>query len=68
MRGISLQVFVNYPTTEEGAKLFLDNLAIFKANLLLRSIENLNIDDKAKDEILDAIFEILENKSQDDTI
>lgn len=63
-----MQVFVNYPTTEEGAKLFLDNLAIFKANLLLRSIENLNIDDKAKDEILDAIFEILENKSQDDTI
>lgn len=63
-----MQVFVNYPTTEEGAKLFLDNLAIFKANLLLRSIENLNIDDKAKDEILDAIFEILENKLQDDTI
>lgn len=63
-----MQVFVNYPTTEEGAKLFLDNLAIFKVKLLLRSIENLNIDDKAKEEILDTIFEILENKPQDDTI
>ena len=63
-----MQVFVNYPKTEESAKLFLDNLAIFKAKLLLRSIENLKIDDKAKDEILDSVFEILENKSQDDTI
>ena len=63
-----MRVFVNYPTTEEGAKLFLDNLAIFKAKLLLRSIENLNIDDKTKEEILDTIFEILENKPQDDTI
>lgn len=63
-----MQVFVNYPTTEEDAKLFLDNLAIFKAKLLLRSIENLNIDDKTKEEILDTIFEILENKPQDDTI
>lgn len=63
-----MQVFVNYPTTEEGAKLFLDNLAIFKAKLLLKSIENLNIDDKSKDEILDTVFEILEHKFQDDTI
>ena len=63
-----MQVFVNYPTTEEGAKLFLDNLAIFKAKLLLKSIENLNIDEKAKEKILDTIFEILENKPQDDTI
>lgn len=63
-----MQVFVNYPKTEESAKLFLDNLAIFKAKLLLRSIENLNIDEKAKEEILDTIFEILENKPQDDTI
>lgn len=63
-----MQVFVNYPTTEEGAKLFLDNLAIFKAKLLLRSIENLNIDDRAKEKIIDTIFKILENKPQDDTI
>ena len=63
-----MQVFVNYPTTEEGAKLFLDNLAIFKAKLLLKSIENLKIDDKSKDEILDTVFEILENNPQDDTI
>ena len=47
-----MQVFVNYPTTEEGAKLFLDNLAIFKAKLLLRSIENLNIDENARGESL----------------
>ena len=63
-----MQVFVNCPKTEESAKLFLDNLAIFKAKLLLRSIENLNIDDKAKGKILDTIFEILEHKPQDDTI
>ena len=63
-----MQVFVNYPTTEEDAKLFLDNLAIFKAKLLLKSIENLKIDDKAKDEILDMVFEILKNKPNDDTI
>lgn len=63
-----MQAFVNYPTPEEGAKLFLDNLAFFKAKLLLRSIENLNIDDKAKEKILDTIFEILEHKQQDDNI
>ena len=59
---IFLNVFVNYPTTDEGIKQLLDNLATFKAKLLLKSIRNLNVENKIKDEVLEKVFEILDSK------
>ena len=63
-----MQVFVNYPTTEENIKIFLDNLATFKAELLLKSIENLNVSDKTKDEVLEKVLEILGDSPKDSVI
>ncbi len=63
-----MQVFVNYPTTEENIKIFLDNLATFKAELLLKSIENLNVSDKTKDEVLEKVLEILGDSPEDSVI
>lgn len=68
VRGIDLQVFVNYPTTDEGIKQLLDNLATFKAKLLLKSIENLNVEDKVKDEVLEKVLEILSSRPKEDVI
>lgn len=57
-----MQVFVNYPETEEGIKLLLNNLATFKAELFLKNIDNLNVEDKVKDEVLEKVLEILNEK------
>lgn len=57
-----MQVFVNYPETEEGIKLLLNNLATFKAELFLKNIGNLNVEDKVKDEVLEKVLEILNEK------
>lgn len=66
-RGIILQIFENFPETELGKQELLDNLGTFKAELLLKSIENLNVSDKTKEEVLKKVFEILD-KNQDDVI
>ena len=58
-----MQVFTNYPKTEEGKKLFLNNLALFKANLFLKCLDKLNIDEKDKGLVLEKAFEILKQKS-----
>lgn len=63
-----MQVFVNYPTIDEGIKQLLDNLATFKAKLLLKSIENLNVEDKVKDEVLEKVLEILNSRPKEDII
>lgn len=63
-----MQIFVNYPTTNEGIKQLLDNLAIFKAKLMLKSIENLSVEDKLKDEVLEKVLEILNNRPEEDVI
>lgn len=63
-----MQIFINYPTTDEGIKQLLDNLAIFKAKLMLKSIENLNVEDKLKDEVLEKVLEILNNRPEEDVI
>jgi len=63
-----LQVFTNYPETEEGVEILLNNLAIFKSELLLRRIENLNIDDKSKDEVLKKVLELLDEKPENSVI
>ena len=63
-----MQIFVNYPTTDEGIKQLLDNLAIFKAKLMLKSIENLGVEDKLKDEVLEKVLEILNNRPEETVI
>ena len=63
-----MQAFINYPTTEKGQKTLSDNLATFKAKLLLKSIEKLNTDDKTKEEVLEKVFEILNNRAKDNVI
>lgn len=54
-----MKIFVNYPETDEGKKMFQDNLAMFKAKLMLKSIDNLKISDIAKEEIINKVLEIL---------
>ena len=54
--------------TDEGIKQLLDNLAIFKAKLMLKSIENLSVEDKLKDEVLEKVLEILNNRPEEDVI
>lgn len=63
-----MQVFVNYPTTDDGIKVFLNNLATFKAKLLLKSIDDLNVGDRIKNEVLVKVLEILDNKPEGDVI
>ncbi len=63
-----MQVFVKFPETEEGINLFLNNIAIFKAKLLLKSIENINAKDEIKDKVLKKVLEILEEQSNDSVI
>ena len=65
---IILEVFIRYPTTEEGNKILLNNLVDFKVKLLLKSIENLDYNDKVKEEVLKKILEILNSMPKDDTI
>lgn len=54
-----MKVFVKYPCTEESKKLLINNLATFKAKLLLKSIENLKIKDQSKDKVLETMLDIL---------
>lgn len=63
-----MQVFVSYPEKEEGKRIFLDNLATFKSKLLLQSIENLNVKNKIKDEVLEKVLEILDDNQEDGVI
>ena len=65
---IILQVFIRYPTTEEENKILLNNIVDFKVKLLLKSVENLNYNDKVKEEVLKKILEILNSMPKDDTI
>lgn len=63
-----MQVFVSYPEKEEEKRTFLDNLATFKSKLLLQSIENLNVKNKIKDEVLEKVLEILDDNQNDGVI
>ena len=54
-----MQVYINYPKTEDE-ELLLNNLAIFKAKLILKSIEDLNVDDKTKEIVLENPYILME--------
>ena len=56
-----MEVLVNFPQTEEGKNLFLNNLAIFKAELLLQSIDNIKVNEEVKNKVLEKVLEILNN-------
>lgn len=60
-----MKLIVAYPIID---KTFNENLATFKAKLLLKSIDNLDASDKIKDDLLDKILEILNNMPQDSVI
>lgn len=63
-----MQVYLNYPKANEEVKLLLKNLAIFKSNLILKSIDNLSIDTKIKDKVFEKVLEILSSSPKDDVI
>lgn len=63
-----MQVYLNYPKANEEFKLLLNNLAIFKSNLILKSIDNLSVDAKIKDKVFEKVLEILSSSSKDDVI
>ncbi len=63
-----MQVYLNYPKANEEVKLLLNNLAIFKSNLILKSIDNLSVDAKIKDKVFEKVLEILSSSSKDDVI
>lgn len=63
-----MQIFVNYPKTDNKTKILSNNLATFKAKLLLKSINNLDVDDKTKNEVLVKVLEILDSKPEGDVI
>ena len=54
-----MKVFVNYPETDEGKKIFFDNLTTFKAELLLKGIEDIKAPDEVKEKVLYKVLEIL---------
>ncbi len=60
-----MNVIINYPQTENGKETLLKNLATFKAELFFKSIEDLNVEDNIKEEVLKKVIEILEDKSID---
>lgn len=63
-----MQVYLNYPKANEEVKLLLKNLAIFKSNLILKSIDNLSVDAKIKDKVFEKVLEILSSSPKDDVI
>lgn len=63
-----MQVYLNYPKANEDVKLLLKNLAIFKSNLILKSIDNLSVDAKIKDKVFEKVLEILSSSPKDDVI
>lgn len=63
-----MQIYLNYPKANEEVKLLLKNLAIFKSNLILKSIDNLSVDAKIKDKVFEKVLEILSSSSKDDVI
>ena len=54
-----MKVFIKYPYTKESQNIFLNNLAKFKAKLILKSIDSLKITDNNKDKVIEKVLDIL---------
>ena len=63
-----MPIIINYPNTNKEMQLFLNNLAIFKAELLLKNIDNMNLNEDIKDKVLKKLLAILNDKSKDSVI
>lgn len=63
-----LKAFVNYPISEEGLKILKDNLATFKAKLMIKSIENLTLSNEIQMKVFAEVIEILNERKEDDFI
>lgn len=60
---IALKVIVNYPQSKEDIELLEDNVATFKATLILESIKKLNIPDERKKQVLKDVLNHLNNSN-----
>lgn len=58
-----MKVIVNYPQSKEDIELLEDNVATFKATLILESIKNLNIPDERKKQVLKDVLNHLNNSN-----
>lgn len=63
-----LKAFVNYPISEEGLKILKDNLATFKAKLMIKSIEKLTLSNEIQMKVFAEVLEILNERKEDDFI
>lgn len=52
-----MEVYVNYPTTEEGWDMFYDAVAEVHAILVMKAIEDLPINDTSKRKVLKGVVE-----------
>lgn len=58
-----MKVIVNYPQSKEDIELLEDNVATFKATLILESIKKLNIPDERKKQVLKDVLNHLNNSN-----
>lgn len=62
-----MKVFINYPQEDEK-KEFLENLALFKTDLLIKSIESVSDNDQIKYLVLKKVIELLNEEYKDNFI
>ncbi len=58
-----MAVIVNFPKEDEKDT-FLNNLALFKAELLIKTLENISISAADKEKVFKKILEILETTKE----
>lgn len=58
-----MQIHNIFPQTKEELSVLSNNIAIFKSELLLKSISNLNYNDNIKQKVLEKVLENLNDKS-----
>lgn len=58
-----MEVYVNYPTTEEGWKEFRKAVADVHAFLVVDTIKNLPLSDESKKKVLKGVVEVAKNRA-----
>jgi len=54
-----MKIIVNYPSEQSDIKKLNEGIAEFKATLFIESINNLNVSEETKKEILNSLIKIL---------
>lgn len=62
-----MKAFINYPQEDEK-KEFLENLALFKTDLLIKSIESVSDNDQIKYLVLKKVIDLLNEEYKDNFI